>query len=90
MKTIAFMGGRGELPAQLTFGDDVRVRLYRSPRDGSMKDAARLCKSIKAGGVDLVIVWYKFNSHNATERVRKTCKRYDVPFRVYRGGGRYE
>ncbi len=77
---VAVLGGDGRHTVDA--GPEARVRIYRSPRDGGTGDVRRLLDSIRAGGVDRVVILVRFNSHSATDSVRRACKRAGVPVAI--------
>jgi len=82
MRCVAIIGGL-QPPKNLEV--DGEVRHYRSPRDGSWRDAKRAVKAIKAGSFDEVILWTRFNSHVVTKQITKACKDHGVPVSKYGG-----
>lgn len=73
---VAVLGGDGR---HRIVEHSARVRVYRSPRDGGTGDVRRLLASIRAGGVDRVVILARFNSHSASLSVRRACARAGVP-----------
>lgn len=74
---VAVLGGDGRFQPRRF--PTARVRVYQSPGDGGNGDVRCLKRSIKAGGVDLVILLARWNSHSATRGVRKLCRALGIP-----------
>lgn len=73
---IAVVGGLGLAP---NGADDVGVRYFGSPRDAGRGELVRLEQSLRAGGVDRVVIRTRWNSHSATVRIRRLCRTLGVP-----------
>lgn len=81
---VAILGGKGMNPSYYGFGKNHKVRIYRSPKDGSELDAIRLAQSIKRGTIDLVVILTRFNAHTVTQRIRRICRNYNVTVEMRR------
>lgn len=77
---VAVHGGKGQrVPGDMKAH---KVKLYRSPRDGSWKDTERLCLRIRNRTVDLVLIFARFNSHGATQRVMNACRQHQIKWEM--------
>lgn len=81
---IAILGGgrAAQRRARRAKKRGLRVRTYRSVRDGGRGETTRLCESLRRGGTDVVVIVQQFNGHSATEAVRKLCEHLAVPWRM--------
>lgn len=81
---IAILGGgrAAQRRARRAKKRGLRVRTYRSVRDGGRGETTRLCESLRRGGTDVVVIVQQFNGHSATEAVRQLCEHLAVPWRM--------
>ncbi len=75
---VAVLGGDGRdtraLPSDW--------RIFPARRYGGEGPTRRLLDSIASGGVDLVIIVARWNSHASTKAVMRACRRAHVRLRV--------
>jgi hypothetical protein len=77
---VAVIGGDGRFD-----GSDLvnsRVRVFKSTRFGGNGGLKRLVASLKAGGVDRVIILARWIGHSAAGRVLAVCRKLGVPFDI--------
>ena len=84
-RRVAIIGGKGPLPTGVDL-TGAKVKMYRSPADGSWNDLRRLVASIKRGTLDEVIVWTRFNSHVVSKTLARVCKNHKTTCTLYAGG----
>lgn len=72
---IVVVGGLGRANGAF----DVDVRYFGSPHDAGRGELVRLEQSLRAGGVDRVVIRTRWNSHSATVRIRRLCRTLGVP-----------
>lgn len=73
---IAVFGGDGRHdPLSPLAG---KVRYFASPGDGGNGDTRRLETAIRAGGVDLVIIVTRWQSHGAANHIYRLCRQLGV------------
>jgi hypothetical protein len=89
-RTCASTTSESQTPLRIAvFGGDGRqhkaaerrgsVRYYRSPRNGGNGDQHKLEASLRAGGVDLVLILKRWNGHSATRKICGLCDKLQVP-----------
>lgn len=78
-RRIAVFGGDGRRhPEAESQGD---VRYFPSPGNGGNGGVKQLEASLKARGIDLVLVLTRWNGHSATKVIRQLCRHLGVPIR---------
>ena len=77
---IAVLGGDGRFRRDRLPG--CRVRVFPGSRFGGNGPARRLERSLRAGGIDQVVILARWIGHSETSRVLRLCRRLDVPFQV--------
>jgi len=77
---VAVLGGDGRISASRWPQSDVRVFLAR--RYGGNGELRRLERALKAGTVDLLVVLARWNSHSATTRALRLCRRLGIRVEV--------
>jgi hypothetical protein len=77
--TVAVIGGDGR-PMQ---GVDAGARRYASPGDGGNGELRRLEAALRAGSIDRMIILARWNSHSATRKLRRLCKRLRIEVEVW-------
>mgnify|MGYP003375270772 CR=1 FL=1 len=76
-RRIAVFGGDGRPhPYAESQGD---VRYFQSPGNGGNGGVKQLEASLRAGGIDLVLVLTRWNGHSATKSIRRLCSQLGVP-----------
>lgn len=81
-RRIAVLGGDGRPHARGDIQGDVRY--FSSPGDGGNGGARRLAAALRAGGVDVVLILTRWNSHEVTKRIRRLCRQLGVPVEIAR------
>lgn len=77
---VAVLGGDGRFDHGSVPG--ARVRVFQSSRYGGNGPARRLERSIRSGGVDMVIVLARWNGHSQVNHLRRLCRQLGVPVEV--------
>lgn len=76
-RRIAVFGGDGRRhPYAESQGD---VRYFPSTGNGGNGGVKQLEASLRAGGIDLVLVLTRWNGHSATKVIRQLCRQLRVP-----------
>ena len=76
-RRIAVFGGDGRPhPYAESLGD---VRYFQSRGNGGNGGVKKLMASLRAGGIDLVLVLTRWNGHAGTERIRRLCAQLGIP-----------
>jgi len=78
---IAVLGGDGRFRASRLPGAQVTV--YKARRYGGNGALRRLLDSIRAGGVDRVIVLTRWNDHSGTGHLRALCATLGIPVELW-------
>ncbi|MBL8618294.1 MAG: hypothetical protein JNM72_21955 [Deltaproteobacteria bacterium] len=78
----AVLGGDGRSRRHHPAGAVVRV--YPSTRYGGNGGLRALEASLRAGGVDLVVLLTRWVGHSASNKIMKLCRQLGVPVRVVR------
>ena len=78
---IAVLGGDGRFNPQRL--PDCRVKVYQARRYGGNGHLRRMEASLKAGGVDRVVLLVRWNGHSATTRVVRLCRKLGIPVEAW-------
>lgn len=78
----AVLGGDGRSQRHHPAGAVVRV--YPSTRYGGNGGLRALEASLRAGGVDLLVLLTRWVGHSASNKIMKLCRQLGVPVRVVR------
>ena len=76
-RRIAVFGGDGR--PHLYAESQGEVRYFQSRGNGGNGGVKQLEASLRAGGIDLVLVLTKWNGHGATKHIRRLCAQLGVP-----------
>ena len=75
---VAVYGGDGSFDVRKL--PDCEVRVYASAGRGGNGPLRRLLSSVRAGGVDRVLILPRCNGHSGTCRLVQECRRCGVPY----------
>ena len=83
---IAVLGGDGRLPGKVTTAlpANAQVFHYASTHNGGDGEARNLAQAIQNGGIDWVWILARWNGHTATRRIRRLCRRFEIPVKIIR------
>ncbi len=77
---VAILGGDGRI--RTARWPRSRVRIFRGRRYGGNGELRRLERALKSGTVDLLVILARWNSHSATSRALRLCRRLGVRVQV--------
>lgn len=79
-RRVIMLGGTPREHARQRIHDALALSDLQWPTIDRMQVLDNLCRSIRAGTIDLVIILQSFASHRMTDKVVVACKESDVPF----------
>ena len=79
---VAVLGGDGRFRRDRLPG--CRVRVFPGSRTAGNGPMRRLEQSLRAGGVDRVVILTRWLGHSASNRALRLCRQLDVPYEFVR------
>ncbi len=76
---VAVYGGDGR---QVERWGMENVVFFPSSRSGGNGPLRRLEAALRAGGIALVVILWRWNGHPETTKVRRLCRQLGVPFQL--------
>ena len=77
---VAVLGGDGRFRSERLPG--CTVRIFRARRYAGSRSLRDLERSIRAGGIDRVLILARWNGHSTTRRVTSLCRKRNIPVEI--------